>query len=110
MGLYIKSMEMPLEKSRIIQIYPDGTVRRLDGSIFNSHFEAVPVPEHGRLIDADALAAEMKERQTAAIKWMLKRVQDYDASVRAEATVAFLNEVKLTLDKMPTIIPAEEGE
>ena len=113
MGIYLHNMEMPKEVNwRSIRIYPDGTIGRPIG--FGDYAlvegaKAVPVPPHGRLIDADALAAEMKERQTAAIKWMLERVQDYDASVRAEATVAFLNEVKLTLDKMPTIIPAEEG-
>lgn len=52
-SVLIRGMEMPIEKSRIIQIYPDGTVRKLDGSIFNSNFEAIPVPPHGRCIDAD---------------------------------------------------------
>ena len=53
MSILIKGMEMPLEKPLVIQIYPEGTVRRLDGSIYNSHFEAVPVPPHGDLIDYD---------------------------------------------------------
>lgn len=55
MGIYIRGMEMPTEKSCIIQIYPDGSVRRLDGGVFNSHFNAFPVPPHGKLIDADVL-------------------------------------------------------
>ena len=45
MSILIKGMEMPLEKPLVIQIYPEGTVRRLDGSIYNSHFEAVPAAD-----------------------------------------------------------------
>ena len=93
MGVYIKNMEMPLEKSRIIQIYPDGTVRRLDGSIYNSHFEAVPAPKHGRLIDADALEVSLAF-----------------AEKTAEWAVPALRAVLMVIDETPTIIEAEEGE
>lgn len=64
---------------------------------------------YGRLIDADAFAAEMKKRQEEAGKW-LREAKDRETAVRADAVLSFLSEVKLTIDKMPTIIPAEERE
>ena len=67
-----------------------------------------PIP-HGRLIDADAFAAEMKKRQEEAGKW-LREAKDRETAVRADAVLSFLCEVKLTLDAAPTIIKAEEGE
>lgn len=70
----------------------------------------VDVQPHGDLIDRNAFSSEMKERRPAVIKWMQESVQDHDAFIRAEATAVFLSELKLTLDKMPTIIAAEEGE
>lgn len=69
----------------------------------------VPVPEHGRLIDTGAFAAEMKKRQEEAGKW-LREAEDRETAIRADAVLSFLCEVKLTLDAAPTIIPAEEGE
>lgn len=73
----------------------------------------VPVPPHGRSIDADAFAAEMKKRQEEAGKW-LREAKDRETAVRADAVLSFLCEVKLTLDAAPTIIEAEpckeEGE
>ena len=51
----------------------------------------VPVPEHGRLIDADALRED----------WLENGENEY-----VYDTNAFLD----SLDGAPTIIPAEEGE
>lgn len=51
MGVYIKDMEMPKDGCHhIICIYADGTV-----ATGRREYRAVPVPPHGRLIDADAL-------------------------------------------------------
>ena len=57
-----------------------------------------------RLIDADALCEEFKERQQAALRWKEKAIHDGDEEIqiRADATLAFLCEVKLTIDKAPT--------
>lgn len=83
MGVYIKGMEMPFAGSiKTIVIYPDGTVRTIRQDPLP--YTAVPVPPHGRLIDADEYKQEMKD-----------------------CRMAFWDEV---LDSMPTIIPAEEGE
>ena len=53
MGVYIKGMEMPNKKNgAVLIIYPDGKCAFEDGKTY----QAVPVPPHGRLIDADGLA------------------------------------------------------
>ena len=54
MGVYIKDMEMPTEEQSVItiNIYSDGVVTCYDDDVER---KAVPVPDHGRLIYADAL-------------------------------------------------------
>lgn len=99
MSILIRGMEMPLEKSRIIQIYPDGTVRRLDGSIYNSHFEAVHVPPHGRLIDADVLCKVLQKNS----------MDEWNNKIAPFSWAYAYDCVKDTVEIMPTIIPAEEG-
>ncbi len=54
---------------------------------------AVPVPTHGRLIDANALKVFLTF-----------------AEETAEWTVPVLRTVLMAIDEMPTIISAEEGE
>ena len=87
MGVYIKGMEMPKEKKITLTLFPDGRVYENHGERLWGNgkdcvpWKAVPVPPHGRLIDADALA----KNTTGAI---------YHSELRAA----------------PTIIPAEEGE
>lgn len=105
MSILIRGMEMPIEKSRIIQIYPDGTVRRLDGSIFNSHFEAVPVPPHGELIDRDALADDFRGFIATYDGCPFSQLSIPDKARRDE-----LQAVLAEVINAPTIIPAEEGE
>ena len=50
MGVYIKGMEMPKDGSMIFAIRQDGMVEDVMGCYVG---KAVPVPPHGRLIDAD---------------------------------------------------------
>ena len=53
MSVYIKSMEMPWCEHQEIDIR-----RGIDGkwyAIDDDWYEIIPVPDHGRLIDADAL-------------------------------------------------------
>ena len=65
MGVYITGMEMPKSDSggcMDIRIYPDGAVYVIDGSRqVPQRFKAVPVPPHGRLIDADALERDINQ-------------------------------------------------
>ena len=65
-GIYIPGMEMPTGKDVLtIAIQSDGEVlsigfdSTIDGGIFLSHpntfpIRAIPVPDHGRMIDAEA--------------------------------------------------------
>lgn len=58
-----------------------------------------------RLIDADLLCEEFKKRQQAALRWKENAILDCDEErkIRADATLAFLSEVKLTIDNAPTV-------
>ena len=81
MSILIKGMEMPTEDEEIIvRIDSSGTVMT-EYALPISWAKAIPVPPHGRLIDADELANSI----IGAI---------YHSDLR----------------DAPTIIPAEEGE
>ena len=112
MGVYVKGMEMPKgnDELRLI-IHSNGQVIISHQTYYEEaeEAEAVPVPPHGRLIDADALAAEMKKRQEEAGKW-LREAKDRETAVRADAVLSFLCEVKLTIDKMPTVIETDDKD
>jgi hypothetical protein len=58
-----------------------------------------------RLIDADALSGEFKRRVVSARNWKERAIMEKneEAIIRADATLAFLSEVKLTIDKAPTV-------
>lgn len=58
-----------------------------------------------RLIDADKLCEEFKRRQKAALNWKEKAIMndDLEIEIRADAVLGFLSEVKLTIDKAPTV-------
>ena len=87
MSVYIKGLEMPIDAPVIIKICPDGSVSRVHDGVVAT---AIPVPPHGRLIDADEF---------------LKR---------AIGTKCFRGDYALMLEELvgesTTIIPAEEGE
>lgn len=103
MSVYIKGMEMPTgDEMLCINIFPDGKV--------TSHFDlrcmpvakAVPVPPHGRLIDADALLEHM---ETEADNFKPRNM--YDDGLLAGYNAA----IRTIRETAPTIIPAsEEGE
>ena len=57
MSLIIKGMEMPKDGPLIFKINPDGAVSTTWKNGYKK-YTAVPVPPHGRLIDADALLKE----------------------------------------------------
>ena len=60
-----------------------------------------------RLIDAGKLCEEFKMRQKAALNWKEQAIMNdnLEAEIRADAVLAFLSEVKLTIEKAPTINP-----
>ena len=99
MSILIKGMEMPKEGSWVtLRLFPDGQCFLYSwcGNDFDfmEHVTAVPVPPHGRLIDADLL----KERVT-------KRLYASNHGSMAEAYFAALIDL---IDTAPTIIPASE--
>ena len=105
MGVYI-NMEMPKDGFVEIIIKADGTVQqtgqtlRLAGDYFYTAYvgerppmyKAVPVPPHGRLIDADALIRELE-------------ITEEDDHNGATLLMAVFLEV---LKSAPTVIDAEE--
>ena len=93
-GIYIQDMETP-DKKKTLTIFPDGRVYEHHGDRLWGRGEecipwkAIPVPDHGRLIDADALC---------------KAMSDYDwgqDSYWDEAAVDLVCDA-------PTIIPADK--
>lgn len=93
MGVYINGMEMPTKGYRLILIHADGTVQSTDGET-----TAIPVPPHGRLIDADALLMrinyEVMEAYMDGVCYGVHPSQEY---------LDLLGEI---IDDAPTIIPA----
>lgn len=69
-----------------------------------------PLPEkHGRLIDAEAYATEMKKRQDNAMLWKEKAERNNDMTIfsRGDQAMRTFSEAKLTLDNMETIVESE---
>lgn len=65
----------------------------------------IPVPPHGRLIDADALHKLFEDQ------WHYLQVLDWNENPTAEANQSGINWCINTMhDDAPTIIPEEEGE
>ena len=104
MGVYISGIEIPKDRPQLLWVYPNGKVMTLQSDVDPwKELQAVPVPEHGRCIDADVLCKVLQRNseeewnnKTAPFSWAYA----YDC-------------VKDTVEDMPTIIPAdpaEEGE
>ena len=122
MSLLIKGMEMPSDCFHCrfsmdgwCYAYGKPNIDALANDGITNFCPLIPVPDHGRLIDADAYRAEIKKRQDACAEWRddIKDGGGYGTELyyRADSFLGAMCEAKLTLDKMPTIIPAsEEGE
>ena len=83
--ILLRGMEMPTNEPMLVKINPDGSVSTTAKNGYKK-YEAVPVPAHGRLIDADAL----KEKH----HW----TDDYYETEYVEVE---------DIDAAPTIIPAD---
>ena len=101
MSILIRGMEMPKSRPVCIVIDAAGQARRYDLNndryADDKLFEAVPVQEHGRLIDAAALWVEINkicDRRDAGIITDLTCLQQLLSAVR----------------HAPTVIEAEEGK
>ena len=70
MGILIENIEMPKDDALSVIIYPDGVAEVQIGwngdiPVYTNAFKAtaIPVPEHGDLIDRDALANSIPEAE-----------------------------------------------
>lgn len=93
MGVYLPNVDMPKgDKVLTVQICPDGSIwQQYRGTVPNA--KAVPVPPHGRLIDADKIG-----------------LTDFEI-ILCQKGNPFKNALKMLLEKIenaPTIIPASE--
>lgn len=94
MGVYIKGMEMP-ERGMVINIYANGRVTNHFDEFGEQIGTAVPVPPHGRLIDADAL------RKCGLL---YREGMDVGGIIYVP-----MRDVFRSINTATTIIPAEEG-
>lgn len=92
MGIYIPGIEMPIAGMSIeIAENVDGKVYARLGYGLDDWHEVISVPEHGRLVDADALMGRI-EHDTPLSSTFEKIVRRY-------------------IEDAPTVVPAsEEGE
>lgn len=101
MSVLIKGMEMPKSRGQYtlhMYVHSDGTAT-VEGSYCQFEgepFVAIPVPPHGRLIDADALMEIIK-------------AHDYPLRAHFNSTDngMFTIGIQQAVDDAPTIIPAE---
>lgn len=106
MGVYLPNMEMPTEGEYNMTLYvcSDGSAY-MDVASFpvdKDKFDVIPVPPHGRCIDADALYRKMFVGPDGQI-YPNNDVDNWPH------TMAF-REIKHHILFAPTIIDAEEGE
>ena len=97
--ILIKGMEMPTNEPLLVKINPDGSVSKLWRDVFleYANCKVVPVPPHGRLIDADKfrnIKYELPDGQKAFNRGFHSGVQY----------------VQRMIMDAPTVIEAEESE
>ena len=99
MSILIKGMEMPINADMAptdVRVYPNGyAIVFKDNGRMEQYTQAVPVPPHGRLIDADFLGKILKTR--AELEWN-KNTSPISWSYAYECLIHIL-------DTMPIIIP-----
>lgn len=115
MSILIKGMEMPTSCFYCpmrLKVDPDNIKCLATGDVFEETFTAtiemrnggkcplVPIPPHGRLIDADALVDKHFGKE------FLAKVMTADEDDLGTALV----NIPLVINNAPTILPAEEGE
>lgn len=97
MGVYLPNMEMPTNTDMAptaVWVYPNGyAVVFKDNGKMKQYTQAIHVPPHGRLIDADLLKKDLENR------WNVN--DDHDFADK---------EVWHGIEEAPTVIGAEDGE
>lgn len=85
-GIYIPEAKIPDgDYVRVLMLHKDGTC--IDG--IGNIFKAIPVPDHGRLVDGDKIVEECKDKEG-------RYVSQFAAAVGE------------TVESAPTIIPASK--
>lgn len=98
-GVYIKGVEMPINADGcelIIRIQPNGELLDLHG--FHIGATAIPVPDHGRLVEADAVVEQIDE-------WL-----DTVGYPTVGKGLSYYWELLGCIEDTPTIIPATAKE
>lgn len=99
MSILIKGLEMPATYPLTVTIYPDGQVLSETVGAKDIHGEAVPVPPHGELIDADALHRVLRLRG-----------KEFSDSEYGEGVKCGLADARECIKIAPTVIPASKKE
>ena len=94
MSFLVRGMEMPEDCAMLLKIFPDGRVGvpvhlTWMGTMVVNDAEAVPVPPHGRLIDADAIIEQCHGHNSQRTMW---------------------SEIEYLIDNAPTIIEADGAD
>ena len=98
-GIYIPGMEMPTGNGPItLFIYPDGKVIVCGRLGPLDRYEAIPVPDHGRLGDLDALDGLLEGLSE----------DDYNRTHAPKNWERALSVMRDYLDVVPTIIPVSK--
>ena len=107
MGVYIKGMEMPTScaNCKLFGEYGCSFIGAVGYALSRGERSEdcplVPVPPHGRLIDADALKAKQQEDADLFINaYTLMEKSRRDEALNAVANIV----------NAPTVIPSEDGE
>lgn len=83
MSVLVKGMEMPIKKNgAVLIIYPDGKCAFENGKTY----QAVPVPPHGRLIDADAV---LRRYDYESMIWKKPREEMPGSAVQDDESTMF---------------------
>ena len=104
MAILIKGMTLPADGDwKTVRIYQDGTCARPnaygDCSLYNG-VKAIPVPPHGRLIDADAFEAHIKNDWEEYDHWIAVEVENRPTVIDAETCNNACNKSDCTCNKM----------
>lgn len=109
-GIYITGIEMPKDKAIAVVIHPDGTAYSAEMfagvcTEYLADCTAVPVPDHGRCVDADKLKAIVAdERHMDASVHQGRLLYSDHLCVGAD-----YEDVCKAIDETPTILPGEEA-
>lgn len=109
-GIYIPGMEPP-KPDEVICIYNNGEARKCP--LFKQKMievsTAIPVPEHGDLIDRAALRESFSESIEECHKWAeeMREAGNEEMMIRAEQSFGTFVECSLRAKNAPTIIPAD---